>query len=478
MASLRNPGAVSFKLCPNLPNNTREVKEISWGHRKVATKEAVVRTSKRVCVIGAGPSGITAAKNFKDLGFDVTVFEAGDHVGGNWRFNDATNHASVFETTHIISSKISSQYEDYPLPADAPDYPHHAQLLDYFQGYARHFKLMPSIQFNTIVTKCDPLPDGRWNVSVESDGKTLTSTFDALAVCNGHHWKPRWPEYPGTFSGEVLHSHGFKRADPFKDKRILVVGGGNSACDIAVETSRVSKYTEISWRRGYWLVPKFVLGNPSDAFYYKFSFFPRWTKIIISEILLRLLLGKNSSIGLQNPDHWFGSTHPTVNSELYYFIRHGRVKPRVDILRFEGNTVHFKDGTKQDFDTVIYATGYWINHPFFDKSVVDFSQGPVPLYLRFLPANLKNCYFIGLFQPLGCIWPGAELQSKIAARHLAGLWTAPADLGARIQREIEHPDYNQLQTPRHTITVDDIFFRKKLRRELARSTKLPMRRSA
>lgn len=428
---------------------------------------------KRVCVIGAGPSGITAAKNFRDLGFDVTVFEFGDQVGGNWRFNDHTEHSSVFETTHIISSKISSQYEDYPMAADAPDYPHHAQLLEYFAGYANHFDVTPLIQFRTLVKKCVPLADGRWNVSTEKDGAQSTQTFDALAVCNGHHWKPRLPEYPGKFTGQVLHSHSFKRAEAFRDQRVLVVGGGNSACDIAVETSRVSKFTDISWRRGYWLVPKFVLGNPSDAFYYKFSFFPRWAKIIISEVLLRLLLGKNSKIGLQDPDHWFGSTHPTVNSELYYFIRHGRVRPRVDIERFDGRMVYFKDGSSREFDTVIYATGYWIDHPFFDKSVVDFSQGPVPLYLRFLPGNLKNCYFIGLFQPLGCIWPGAELQSKIAARHLAGLWSEPKDLETRIRHEIEHPDYNQLNTPRHTITVDDIFFRKKLRKELARAKASP-----
>jgi hypothetical protein len=420
-------------------------------------------------VIGAGPSGITAAKNFKDLGFAVTVYERGDQVGGNWRFDDKSGHASVFETTHIISSKVSSQYEDYPMPPDAPDYPHHSYLLKYFQGYADQFGVTPLVQFNTMVTGCEQTADGGWLVSTNHAGDPRTTRFDALVVCNGHHWKPRWPEYPGTFSGEVSHSHEFKRADAFKGKKVLVVGGGNSACDIAVETSRVSERTDISWRRGYWLVPKFIFGNPSDAFYYKFSFFPRWSKVIISEILLRLLLGKNSRIGLQNPDHWFGSSHPTINSELYYFIRHGRIKPRVDIDRFEGKTVQFKDGTKQDYDTVIYATGYWIDHPFFDKSMVDFSKGSVPLYLRFLPEKLKNCYFIGLFQPLGCIWPGAELQSKLAARHLAGLWSAPADLGARIQREIDHPDYNQLKTPRHTITVDDIFFRKRLRKELARS---------
>ena len=83
-----------------------------------------------------------------------------------------------------------------------------------------------------------------------------------------------------------------------------------------------------------------------------------------------------------------------------------------------------------------------------------------------IPADISNLYFIGLFQPLGCIWPGAELQAKLAARHLAGLWKPNNDIQKLIDLELNNPDVHQVESPRHTITVDDFSFRKRLKKEL------------
>ena len=432
--------------------------------------------SRKVAVIGAGPAGLPTIKNFLDLGFEVTAFDKCDGVGGNWRFNDATGHSSVFETTHIISSKYTSAYEDYPLPDDTPDYPSHKQLLAYFTGYAETFGLLPHIKFQTLVTETKPLDDGRWSVTWQplEGGEATTDVFDALCVASGHHHTPRWPDYPGEFTGEYIHSHDYKRAAPFADKRVLVIGGGNSACDVAVETSRVSEKTVLSWRRGYWLVPKFVFGAPSDKFFYRFKHMPRFLQISGMKIMLRLLQGRNKDIGLPEPDHEILSSHPTLNSDLYLALRHGKVKPKGDIERFEGQTVHFKDGTAQDFDSIVACTGFRITHPFMDSDLIDLSGKEVRLYQKMIPENLPNLYFIGLFQPLGCIWPGAELQAKLAARHLAGLWEPSGDLGQLIDHEIAHPDVRQLDTPRHTITVNDGDFRTRLRKELARARPAPV----
>jgi len=438
-------------------------------------KHRVVPRDARVWVIGAGPSGIAAAKALLDEGYErVTVVDRGKEVGGNWVFDAESGHSSVFETTHIISSKRYSEYDDFPMPEDYPDYPSHRLLARYFQSYARHFGLYSKIRFETMVERCERRPGGGWRVTTSRAGAHETSDVDVLVVANGHHWKPRWPDYPGELRCEYLHSHDFKRAAPFTGRRVLVIGGGNSACDCAVETARVSARTDISWRRGYWIVPKFMFGVPGDHLHEVLSRYG--SKLPLSsamrlralEKLLRVIQGANGRYGLPEPDHHVGETHPTLNSELLYFIRHGEIRPRPDVARWDGSTVHFKDGTRETYDAVIACTGFEIAHPFFDRSLIDFSRGPVPLYLKMIPEAYDDLYFIGLFQPLGCIWPAAALQAKIMARRMSGAWTPPSDLGAAIRHEMAHPDVAQLATPRHTITVDAPLFRQRLLAELPR----------
>ncbi len=422
--------------------------------------------TKKVCVIGAGPSGITAAKNLKDEGMDVVVYDLGTEVGGNWVFTEEVGHSSVFETTHIISSRTLSEYADFPMPASYPDYPSHRHLAAYFQDYAKNFNLYPLIHFRTLVKNCERLPDGKWKVTVEKDGEVSADLFDAIAVCNGHHWQPRMPQYPGSFEGEFIHSHEVKRFSRFAGKRVLVIGGGNSACDVAVESSRVATSVDMSWRRGYWIAPKFMMGKPADVFSTKIHWLPRflWQKLSAWSLYFRN--GKNSDYGLPEPDGPLGSHHPTINEDLFFTIRHGKIKPRADIAALEGHEVHFKDGSKGVYDIIVACTGYVIAHPFFDKTLIDYSEGEVPLWLRMMHPEMDNIYFIGLFQPLGCIWPGSELQSKIMARELAGKWKRPSDIKKRIGEELKHPDFRQINTPRHTITVDFHRFRKRLLAQL------------
>ncbi len=424
---------------------------------------------KRVCVIGAGPSGITALKNIVDEGIDVVCYDANDRAGGNWLYSEKVSHSSVFETTHIISSKTLSQYEDFTWDEhdpDTPDYPSHQQLANYFQAYADHFNVTQFIAFGTTVTSAELTEENRWKLKVQSKSGERIEQFTDLIVCNGHHWNPRMPEYPGDFGGQLLHSHDFKKAADFKDQKVLVIGGGNSACDVAVETSRVSKLTSISWRRGYRIIPKFFFGKPSDIVGSGMTWLPVKLRSMLSQLLIRVFIGPNTNYGLQEPDHAFGQTHPTINDELLYRIRHGKVEPKVDIDHFEGSTVHFKDGSKADYDTIIACTGFKITHPFFIKELIDYSEGPVPLYLKMLHPKHDNLFFVGLFQPLGCIWPGAELQSKIVARQLSGKWKRPANTAELVDKEVNNPHYQQLNTPRHTITVDYHKFRKQLLSQL------------
>lgn len=423
-------------------------------------------------MIGAGPSGITVLKNLLDVGLDVVAYDRNDRVGGNWVFDEQEGHSSVFETTHIISSKTLSQYADYPWsehdPA-TPDYPSHQQLANYFQAYAQRFGLPDHIRFSTEVTRAERVSEQRWEITVRHDGTETTEVFTDLVVCNGHHWDPRWPTYPGEFTGAYLHSRQFKKAEPFRGKRVLVIGGGNSACDVAVETSRVSARTCISMRRGYRIIPKFFFGQPSDVVSGKAAWLPVKIRSLFSDLVIRFFTGKNTFYGLPEPDHRFGATHPTINDELLYRIRHGKVLPRGEIDRFAGTTVHFKDGTAEAFDAVIACTGFIITHPFFEKSFIDYSEGPVPLYLKMMHPEYANLFFVGLIQPLGCVWPGAELQAKLIAQQLTGRWKRPDNLRALVEKEVNQPHYRQLNTPRHTITVDYYVYERELHRQLAKA---------
>lgn len=427
---------------------------------------------KKVAVIGAGPSGITALKNLLDEGLDVIVFDRNHDVGGNWIFSENESHSSVFETTHIISSKTLSQYADFTFDDFDPltaDYPSHDELRRYFQAYARKFGLYEHIRFNTLVIHCERINDQEWEVTTETDGIRKTASFTDLVVCNGHHWNPRWPKYPGEFTGEFVHSHSFKKAEPFRDKRVLVIGGGNSACDVAVETSRVSKMTAISWRRGYRIIPKFFFGQPSDKIGEKGTWVPLKLRSFFFDVLLKMMVGDNNMYGLRPVENKFGEIHPTINDELLYKIRHGKVKPRLDIKKLAGNKVIFEDGLEEEYDAIIACTGYYLSHPFFDRKLIDYSAGPVPLYLKMFHPEYKNLYFIGMFQPLGCIWPGAELQAKIMARELAGSWQRPENIKELCEMEVKRPHYKQIDTPRHTITVDFYKFKKELLKYLPKN---------
>lgn len=406
----------------------------------------------RVCVIGAGPSGITAGKNLLQAGLrNVVIYEKGDQVGGNWVFSPRLSHSSVFETTHIISSKTLSQYTDYPMPADYPDYPSHKQLLDYFQGYARHFGVTDHIRFNTEVKNAERQTDGTWKLTL---GDGTAETFDYLLVANGHHWNPRLPQYPGEFTGTFLHSHDYKTAAPFKDQRVLVIGGGNSACDIAVETSRVSTFTAVSMRRGYYISPKFALGKPADALNARVIWLPDWARKPLLYLTLWLNVGDYTEYGLERPKHGILQQHLTMNSELLYFIRHGKVHPRRDIQRFEGKKVYFVDCKCEEYDVVIASTGFVITHPFFEKSFIDYSEGDVPLYLRVFHPDYQNLFFIGLVQPLGCIWPLADAQSKLVANTIIGNYHLPADMRERIAKDVAGISQQFIKSARHTIEVE------------------------
>jgi hypothetical protein len=290
-------------------------------------------------------------------------------------------------------------------------------------------------------------------------------------VANGHHWNPRHPQYPGKFTGEYMHSHDFKGVnEQWRNKRVLVIGAGNSACDVAVESARVAGTVCLSIRSPQWFLPKFVFGKPTDVFAVGTQWIPRKLKQRLMTWLMFLLQGSYKNYGLPENENPVLSHHPTANSDLLDFIRHGRIKPRPGIQTFHGRTVEFTDGTRDEFDIVCACTGFRITFPFFDKTLIDFEDSQrVPLFRKMMHADYTNLYFIGLFQPFGCIWPLADYQAMLACAEIVGRYRRPKDMAAAIRDEVAHPHYDFEGGARHSTQVDFHMFRAELKRELAKA---------
>jgi len=402
-------------------------------------------------VIGAGPCGLAAVKNLLEVGCtDVVCYDEHDSIGGNWAFTDDPARASVHDGTRTISSRRLSSFPDFPMPDEYPDFPSHRQMLGYFTAYARRFGLAPHIALGSRVEWCVLDGYGRWAVRVNARGTVRTETFDNLVVCSGHHRDPYTPGYPGRFTGTVVHSSAYKRPDPYRGRRVLVVGAGNSAADIAVDVARVATRTVLSVREGTYVVPNRILGRPVDGVYtYWRNRLPRGLLRLALKAWLRLAIGAWAGYGLPAPAAAPLAKPPTVNSGLLAALRDGRVAARTGIERYGDRTVHFTDGRSEEFDAIVMATGFRISFPFLPGRIAD----PRRLRLNMMHPTIPSLYFIGLFQPIGCIWRLADRQARIAALRIGGRH------GASGGRD---------PGPRSGIEVDYASFERQLRRELAR----------
>ncbi len=430
----------------------------------------------RVCVIGAGSSGITACQNLDERGVGFSCFEKGSDVGGIWRYRNDNGMSAAYRSLHINTSREMMEYSAFPMPVDYPDYPGHAEIAAYFEDFVDHFGLRDRIEFNTEVVSVEPVESG-WMVTVEGPEGRRTESFTDVMVCNGHHWNPRWPEpaFPGAdgFTGEQIHSHDYKTPEILEGKTVLILGIGNSATDIAVESSRVADRTLLAMRRGAWIVPKYIFGIPTDRLttFAPMTRMPLGVQSAMMRLTLRLTQGRITDSGLPMPDHRPLHAHPTVSDELLGRLGHGDITVKPNIDRFEGGTVFFEDGSSEDVDVVIFCTGYRITFPFLDSSVIDVTDNQVELYKRVVPVDRPGLYFIGLVQPLGPIMPLSEAQASWVADLIAGQGALPdrSEMARDIALERSAMDRRYVSSKRHTIQVDFDRYLRTIGRERRRS---------
>jgi NADPH-dependent 2,4-dienoyl-CoA reductase/sulfur reductase-like enzyme len=423
----------------------------------------------KVCIVGAGFSGLAAAKTFHERGIPFDCLEREKDIGGLW--NEATPTGVVYDSTYLVSSRKYTGFGDYPMPDDYPTYPSHREALAYLRSYAEEFGVLDRVELNTTVERAERTSGG-WRVQVA--GETRPRFYRALVLANGHHHLPRLPKIPGKFTGETMHSRDYRGVKQLADKRVVVVGAGNSACDIVVDATAVARSVHQSMRRGTYFVPKFMLGRPTDGivnFCEKLPM-PRAIRNRLYTLWQRLMVGSNTRYGLPEPEHRIMDTHPTMNTILPQLVAHGRIGVKPDIAEFEGRTVRFIDGSEVEADLVVFGTGYQISIPFIDNDLILGPDGRSILYLNVFHPEFDDLFAVGLVQANGSIWRLADAQSKLVAsfliaaseQHERASWFAK--LKSQGAKRIAQTGY--VASDRHRLEFNYYAYRRHLKRLLRR----------
>ena len=422
----------------------------------------------RVCVIGAGAGGLSMARALKRHGIAYDHYERHSDVGGVW---DQENPGSaMYDSAHMISSKTMSGFLGFPMPEDYPDYPGHQRILAYLRSFADRFDLRKDIGFSTEVTSALKTGDG-WEVTL-SDGST--HTYDAVIAATGLAWHPRMPDYPGEFSGEIIHSSKYRNPDLFRGKRVLVIGAGNSGVDIASEAARSADAAFLSMRRGYHFIPKHIFGMPADVFAVTGSLLPMFMQQWALALVLRLINGDVTRHGLQKPDHLPLTSHPIVNSQAMHHMSHGDLVPKVDVERFDGEEVLFKDGSRETVDLVVAATGYRHTIPFADPNIIDPALDHPDLFMRTILRKEPTFASIGFIEINGGVYRFYDEFADIVANFYHNLkeGNGKADKFTEIVKSGKYDvagSVNYVDSPRHEVYANVLAaskYVKKLRRKM------------
>lgn len=413
------------------------------------------------CIIGAGPAGLAAARALKERGLAYTHIERNSGVGGLWDI-DAPG-SPMYESAHFISSKTLSGLTGFPMPDDYPDYPSYKQIYAYLNSFADHYGLREAIEFDTPVEEVARLEDGGFRVT-RAGGKV--TEHENVIVASGVQWNPNIPAIPGNFTGEVRHTVTFRSPSEFDRKRVLVVGAGNSGCDIACDAARHADAAYISVRRGYWFIPKHVFGKPSDVFAEEGPTLPMWLEQFAFGKMLRVLNGDMTRLGLPKPDHKLFETHPILNTQLLHYLQHGDIIAKPAIETAEGKTVTFTDGTSVEVDVIMLATGYIHKVPF-AQDLMGSEQHPL-LYMTAF-SRTPGLYGVGFVETNGAAYVLMSQLSAMIASHIADRAERPEKWAEFEQRiATDTPDLTRgikfVDSPRHQGYVDGVAITKYIRK--------------
>ena len=388
-----------------------------------------------VGVVGAGPSGLMLAHRLAGTSVTFEVYERNADVGGIWDI-DAPG-SPMYDSAHFISSRTLSGIPGFPMPDDYPDYPDHRRLLRYIRSYAEEFDLRRHVSFESPVERATATPDGTWVLQL-GDGSIRRCRY--LICANGVTWEPHVVSWPGEFDGEIRHAVTYRSPQEFEGKRVLVVGGGNTGADIVCDASAGADQAFWSVRRGYHLIPKHVMGKPSDVFADGGPKLPHWLERRIFTAILRILNGDLRRYGLPKPDHRLFESHPLMNTQILHHLSHGDCIAKPDVERFDGNEVVFADGSREQIDLVITATGYHQTSPFLDDGVLPSRNGRPDLYLSMFARNHPNLAALGFVEFAAAAYPTLDRMAELI---VADATATPGSAVAETFRDLKanhHPD--------------------------------------
>ncbi|QIB50955.1 NAD(P)/FAD-dependent oxidoreductase [Pseudomonas sp. OIL-1] len=393
-------------------------------------------------VIGAGPMGLAAARNLQKLGISFTGFDLHSDVGGLWDIDNP--HSTMYETAHLISSKRMTEFKEFPMADDVAPYPHHSALKAYFRDFASRFDLRRHYEFSTRVLSVEPA-GAQWEVTTERDGQQQSRLFDGVLIANGTLHKPNMPALPGDFSGELMHSCDYRTPDVFKGKRVLIVGCGNSGADIAVDAVHHAQSVDISLRRGYYFVPKFIKGRPVDTLGGKVKL-PRALKQRVDGAMIRMVIGKPSDYGLPDPDYRLYESHPVINSLILHHLGHGDIHARRDISKVSGKQVSFAGGVSKEYGLILMSTGYLLDYPFIERRHLNWpaSQDAPQLYMNVFHPEHDNLFMMGMIEAAGLGWEGRNQQARLVALYIR----------QRQQNAEPAKAFNKIKRERAGVTLD------------------------
>ncbi|GGA28322.1 flavin-containing monooxygenase [Neptunicoccus cionae] len=421
------------------------------------------QTKDSYALIGAGPMGLAMAKTLKEQGIAFHGFELHKDVGGLWDIDAPLS--TMYDTAHLISSKTMTEFADYPMAEEVAEYPSHRDLRDYFRSFAQHFGIYEDYTFGARVTGAEPL--GRsgegWRVTWEVGGQEYSAEFAGVLIANGTLSEPNMPDFKGNFDGELIHSSAYRNPTQFAGKRVLIVGAGNSGCDIAVDAIHHGKSCELSMRRGYYFVPKYVFGKPADTMGGMIKL-PMWLKRKVDGAILKWFVGDPQKYGFPKPDYELYESHPIVNSLILFHAGHGDIKIRADVDRMDGKTVHFKDGTQGEYDMILAATGYKLHYPFIDHALLNWRGSAPHLYLNAMHPERDDLFVLGMVEASGLGWQGRHEQAEMIARYIAGLRNGSAEAKALQQKKAQGfaratGGMNYIDLPRMAYYVDKATYR-------------------